>query len=172
MKRFIYLPVMIVTLLALIIPSSALAAGATQFSGVAFYSSPGQCSDPEGAGSSYSVVMTGALQGCHYSFIETATCSPGGGYNETGYEVFVGTYNGQAGTFETTYRFTAKWVNCDPSQEITGRCQHPLIDGSGTGVFEGMTGRLDMRDIVVPGVGGVAFPYRGHFYPVTAGPPG
>jgi hypothetical protein len=177
MNRFAYLSVMIVTVLALLLPSQALAAGATQFSGVAYYASPGQCTDPEGTDSDgnvydYAVVMTGDLQGCHYTFIDSWVCSPGGGYNETGHEVFVGQYNGQAGTFRTTYRFTAKLKGCNASGEINGRCQHPIVDGSGTGVFDDMTGRLDMRDIVEPGVGGVAFPYRGHLYPVNSNSPG
>ena len=161
MNRFVYLPVMIVVLFALLIPSSALAVGATQFSGVAFFAGPGECTDPEGAGANYAVVMTGDLQGCHYSFIETSVMSPSGAYNETGHEVFVGTYNGQPGTFRTTYRFTAKYTNSTDFIEIEGRCQHPIINGSGTGVFEGMTGRLDMRDNVIDGVP-VDFPYRGH----------
>ena len=161
MKRFVYLPVMVVVLLALIVPSSALAAGATQFSGVAFFAGPGDCTDPEGTGASYAVVMTGDLEGCHYSFIETSVMSPSGAYNETGHEVFVGSYNGQAGTFRTTYRFTAKYTNSTDFIEVEGRCQHPIIDGSGTGVFTGMTGRLDMRDNVIDGVA-VDFPYRGH----------
>jgi hypothetical protein len=172
MKRFAHLLVMIVTLLALIIPSSALAAGATQFSGVAYWPTNDECHDSQGEGYSYRVLMTGDLEGCHYTFVLNWTCSPGGGYNETGEEVFVGRYNGQPGTFKTTYRFTAKLGNCDATQEIAGRCQHPMVAGEGTGVFEGMTGRLDMRDIVVPGVGGVAFPYRGHLYPITASSPG
>ena len=161
MKRFVYIPVMIVVLLALIVPSSALAAGAMQFSGVGYLAAPGECTDPQGAGASYAVVMTGDLEGCHYSFIENATMSPSGAYNETGHEVFVGSYNGQPGTFMTTYRFTAKYTNSTDFIEVEGRCQHPLIDGSGTGVFAGMTGRLDMRDNVVDGVA-VDFPYRGH----------
>jgi hypothetical protein len=172
MKRFVYLPVMIVMLLALVMPSSALAMGATQFSGTAYWPAEGQCADSAGAGSDYAVHMTGDLEGCHYTFIETSICSPGGGYNETGHEVFVGTLDGQPGTFRTTYRFTAKLKDCSAAGEIAGRCQHPLVEGSGTGVFEGLTGRLDMRDIVEPGVGGVAFPYRGHLYPVSPGSSG
>ena len=161
MKRFVYLPVMVVMLLALIVPSSALAAGATQISGVGYLAQPGDCNDPQGTGASYAVVMTGDLVGCHYSFIESFTMSPSGAYNEMGHEVFVGSYNGQPGTFETTYRFTAKYTNSTDFIEVEGRCQHPLQAGSGTGVFAGMTGRLDMRDNVVAGVA-VDFPYRGH----------
>jgi hypothetical protein len=161
MKRFVYLPVMIVVLLALIVPTSAFAAGATQFSGVGYLDTTGACSDPEGVGASYAVRMTGDLEGCHYSFIETSSMSPSGAYNEVGHEVFVGWYNGQPGTFRTTYRFTAKYTNSTDFIEVEGRCQHPIIDGSGTGVFAGMTGRLDMRDNVVAGVP-VDFPYKGH----------
>ena len=43
--------------------------------------------------------------------------------------------------------------------EIFGRCQHPIVAGSGTGVFEGVTGRLDFKDDIAAG----NFPYRGHF---------
>jgi hypothetical protein len=162
--RFAYLS--IVMLLVLLMPSAALAAGATQFSGIAYWPSEGQCTGGAGLEDfSYVVVMTGDLQGCHYTFVDWSSCSPGGAYNETGHEVFVGTYKGQAGTFETTYRFTAKYNNCTDFQELQGRCQHPIVDGSGTGVFEGMTGRLDMRDNTVAGVA-LDFPYRGHLYPV------
>lgn len=68
--------------------------------------------------------------------------------------------SGNPGTFRTTYRFTAKLHDCDACQEINRRCLHPLVGGSGRSVFEGMTGRLDMLDIVVPRVEGEAFPCR------------
>lgn len=169
MKRFTFLSVTILTLLTLILPSTAFAQGAAQISGIAYWPSSGQCIDPEGVGSDYAVVMTGDLQGCHYTFVETAVCSPGGSYVETGHEIFVGQYNEESGTFRTTYRFTAKFNDCTNLIEIAGRCQHPIIEGSGTGVFEGMTGRLDLRDDVVAG----NFPYIGHLKQVTAtSPPG
>ena len=38
-----------------------------------------------------------------------------------------------------------------------GRCQHLVLEGSGTGVFGGVTGRLDFKDDVEAG----NFPYRG-----------
>jgi hypothetical protein len=134
--------------------------GATQISGIGFYAEPGQCDDPEGQGSSYVLTMTGDLEGCHYVFVETASCSAGGAYSETGTETFVGLYNGGPGTFKTTYLFTATYKDCaNLVGEIAGRCQHPLVAGSGEGVFEGVTGRLDMQDDVEAG----NFPYRGHF---------
>jgi hypothetical protein len=42
--------------------------------------------------------------------------------------------------------------------EIFGRCQHPLVAGTGSGVFAGATGRLDFKDEVETGI----FYYRGH----------
>ena len=68
--------------------------------------------------------------------------SPSGTYRETGTELFVGSTSEGAGTFETTYRFEAKYEDpTDPATEIFGRCQHPIVKGSGTGIFEGVTGR-------------------------------
>lgn len=139
---------------------SRFTAGATQISGIGFFAQPGECNDPEGQGSDYDLIMTGDLEGCHYVFIETARCSAGGAYTETGTETFVGLYNGAPGTFKTTYLFTATYKDCaNLVGEIAGRCQHPLIAGSGEGVFEGVTGRFDMKDDVETG----NFPYRGHF---------
>ena len=139
---------------------SRLTRGATQISGIGYYAGPSECNDPEGVGSTYDLTMTGDLEGCHYVFVETARCSAGGAYRETGTETFVGRYNGAPGTFETTYRFTAKYTDCaNLVGEIVGRCQHPITAGSGEGVFEGVTGRLDFKDDIEMG----NFPYRGHF---------
>ena len=139
---------------------SRLTAGATQISGIGYFAGPAECNDPQGEGSDYDLIMTGDLEGCHYVFVETATCSAGGAYNETGTETFVGLYNGAPGTFETTYRFTAKYTDCaNLVGEIVGRCQHPITAGSGEGVFQGVTGRLDFKDDIQMG----NFPYRGHF---------
>jgi hypothetical protein len=139
---------------------SRLTAGATQISGIGYFAGPTECNDPQGQGSDYDLIMTGDLEGCHYVFVETARCSAGGAYNETGTETFVGLYNGAPGTFETTYRFTAKYTDCaNLVGEIVGRCQHPITAGSGEGVFEGVTGRLDFKDDIEMG----NFPYRGHF---------
>ena len=134
--------------------------GATQFSGVGFFSEPGECEDVEGAGSDFSIRMTGDLEGCHYVYVESAVCTPGGTYRERGTETFVGEYNGASGTFRTTYLFTARFADCaNLVGEIVGRCQHPRVAGSGQGVFEGVTGRFDMKDDVDTG----RFHYRGHF---------
>jgi hypothetical protein len=51
---------------------------------------------------------------------------------------------------------TEKYEDCINFVEMVGRCQHPIIEASGTGVFEGLTGRLDIMDDVAAG----NFPYR------------
>jgi hypothetical protein len=147
-------------------PSPALAQGATQISGVAVFDDPldPACNDPEGAGpppADYALIMDGDgdLEGCLYTFVETTDCSPSGTYRETGTELFVGEYNGEVGTFRTTYKFEAKYEDCpNLVGEIFGRCQHPIVEGSGTGRFEGVSGRLDFKDEVETG----EFLYRGH----------
>src|SRR5215208_7718787 len=114
-------------------PSPALAEGATQISGDAFFPDPGECDDPpEGVVSDYAVVMTGDLEGCLYTDVKTAESSPSGTYRETGTELFVGSYSDGSGTFATTYRFEAK--------------------------FEDVSGQLFFKDEVESGT----FLYRGH----------
>lgn len=163
-RRFTISALTALTMMALIstvftAPSPTRAEGATQISGIGSYAASGQCTDPEGAGSDFALIMTGSFSGCHYVFIESSRCSQGGAYFETGTETFVGTYNGQSGTFGTTYVFTATYRDCtNLVGEIAGRCEHPIVDGSGTGVFDGVRGRFDMKDDVELG----NFPYRGH----------
>ena len=138
-------------------PSPALAGGATQISGVGFYADEQTCDDPEGVGADYALILTGDLEGCLYAFVETAKSSPSGTYRETGTEVFVASDG--SGTFETTYRFEAKYEDvANLAGEIFGRCQHPIVEGSGTGIFEGVSGRLFFKDEVETGL----FFYRGH----------
>jgi hypothetical protein len=152
---FTALTVMAIFSIALAVPSPAGAGGATQISGIAYSDAAGDCADPEGAGSDFAAVLTGDLEGCLYIFVESAKCSPSGAYQETGTETFVG----QDGTFRTNYRFEAKFQDCaNLAVEIHGRCQHPIIAGSGTGLFEGVTGRIDFKDDIEAG----NFPYRGH----------
>ena len=142
-------------------PSPALAGGATQISGVASFDDPavGECPDPpEGVASDYPpLVMTGGLDGCLYTDILTTESSPSGTYRETGTELFVASDG--VSTFETTYRFEAKYEDVDNlAGEIFGRCQHPIVEGSGTGDFEGVSGQLFFKDEVESGT----FLYRGH----------
>lgn len=115
---------------------------------------------PDGQDPTFVLRMEGDLEGCHYVFVETSTCTPSGTYKETGTELFVSKDGGS--TFRTTYRFTAKYEDCpNLAEEIFGRCQHPIIAGSGTGDFEGVTGRLDFKDDLSDPVN-PEFPFRGH----------
>ena len=159
MKRAIVIALSVILALILAAPA-ALAGGATQISGVAFYADDARvhvtCDDPQGERADYvPLVMTGDLEeGCLYTFIETSASSPSGTYRETGTEIFVSADG--SSTFRTTYRFEGKYE--DPATEIFGRCQHPIVEGSGTGIYEGVSGTLLFKDDIEAG----NFPYRGH----------
>ena len=105
--------------------------------------------------------MTGSLEGCWYTKVVTSKETPSGVYLESGEEVFVGSLDGgPVGTFATTYKFESKWdPDVSSGVELHGRCQHPIVEGSGTGGFEGATGRLDFKDIIGDPV---TYIYRGH----------
>ena len=133
--------------------------GATQISGVGSFDATDGCNSA-GQDASFALTMTGDFEGCLYVFVDEYDCSPSGTYREEGREYFVGTYKGQPGTFLTTYKFEAKYEECDGGPlgaEIFGRCQHPIVEGSGTGVFNGVTGQLNFKDDIEAG----NFPYRG-----------
>ncbi|MFL5862079.1 MAG: hypothetical protein ACJ780_15090 [Solirubrobacteraceae bacterium] len=117
------------------------------------------CPDAPSAYDSFPpLVMAGSLDGCWYTHIETALITPGGVYHESGTELFVGQLDGgPTGTFTTTYKFEAK-LNADGA-EVRGRCQHPIVSGSGTGGFAGATGRVDFKDIIGDPI---TYVYRGH----------
>ena len=136
--------------------------GETQISGVGFYAEAGECNAAI-QGVAYVVKMTGDIAGCLYVFVDEFDCSPSGTYREKGREYFVGTYKGESGTFWTNYQFESKYEHCAANgaalgAEIFGRCQHPIVAGSGKGVFKSVTGRLDFQDDIVAG----NFPFRGH----------
>jgi hypothetical protein len=140
-------------------PSPAFAGGATQISGDARFDEAEAPVCAPVIGYDYALVMTGDLEGCLYTDVKTAKSSPSGTYRETGTELFVGSYLDESGTFETTYRFEAKYEDvANLSGEIFGRCQHPIVEGSGTGIFEGVSGQLFFKDEVESGT----FFYRGH----------
>ncbi len=163
MKKRASLLVVVLSVVALISvvltgSSHAEGGGATQISGIGDWPEVGECTPlPEGA--HYAIRLAGDLEGCLYATVEGSECSPSGAYQEWGTETFVGSYNGEDGTFDTTYQFTAKYDDCTTLEtELFGRCQHPIVEGSGTGVFQDVTGRLDLKDdMEIP-----SFPYRGH----------
>jgi hypothetical protein len=142
-------------------PSPERPGGATQISGGAYFDDPagGKCAPPpEGVVSDYPpLVMTGGLDGCLSTDILTQESSPSGTYRETGTEFFVSSDG--TSTFATTYRFEAKYEDvANLAGEIFGRCQHPIVEGSGTGDFEGVSGILFFKDDVATG----EYFYRGH----------
>lgn len=151
-------------------PIPVLANGATQISGIGYFPGDARGSgracddfpdDPVDGVIGYLVLdMTGDLDGCLYTYILTSVCAPSGAYNETGIDIFVAADGNSS--FQTTYRFTGKYVDCNASPEalveIFGRCQHPITPGLGTGIYEDVTGRVDFKD----DVDAVEFPYRGH----------
>jgi hypothetical protein len=137
--------------------------GAKQISGISLFDAADVC-DFASEDATYALTMTGDLEGCWYIFVDDFECSPSGTYREIGRELFVGTYKGESGSFETTYKFQAKYEGCNEDgsyvgAEILGRCEHPIVQGSGTGVFEGVTGRLLIKDDIEAG----NYPYTGHF---------
>ena len=153
----------VVSLLAsllLALPAPAHAAK-HQLTGTAVLQPPDQrtpCPESSAYDSYRPIVMSGSLDGCWYTHIETALITPGGVYHESGTELFVGQLDGgPTGTFTTTYKFEAK-LNADGA-EVRGRCQHPIVSGSGTGGFAGATGRVDFKDVIGDPI---TYVYRGH----------
>ena len=89
--------------LTLTTPASA---AMDQISGVGVFDTENQCNDAvESDFSDWTMVLTGDLDGCWYTNVETARTTPSGVYLETGEEIFVGSLNGgPVGTFTTTYK--------------------------------------------------------------------
>jgi hypothetical protein len=156
MRRQFMLAVAASLLALLAMPANA---GTTQISGSGVFNTG--CQPPEGnppvdPGDYPPIELTGSLHGCWYTYVSSAKFNRSGTYQETGTEIFVGCFNGTCGTFETTYTFTAKYVDETFAEEIHGRCHHPIA--SGTGGFAGATGVVNFKDDVV----NFKFDYRGH----------
>jgi hypothetical protein len=122
----------------------------------------GQCPAPPAGFADFKdfapLLLVGSLDGCWYTNIDSSKTTPSGVYLEQGREVFVGSLDGgPVGTFTTTYRFEGKFA--PDESEIHGRCQHPIVAGSGTGGFAGVSGRIFFKDIVGDPV---VYMYRGH----------
>ena len=138
--------------------SAAPAAKNVHFSGVGIPGGPGDygcTANPDGV-PTYVILMTGDLEGCIYGYELSYKELPNGIFQTRDHEYFFGTFNGKSGSWEMDEHFTSKW-NADGSQKY-GRCQHPIIKGTGTGDFTGVTGRVDFKDDVDLGVAN----YRGH----------
>lgn len=135
--------------------------GTNQVRGVADFT------DPTCPGLNLEPSATGwSLDGClRITGFDREKFNVSGTYQEEGTERFDGDlyvdgeYAG-TGSFETSYQFRGKFEEIGEfDTEIFGRCQHPIVDGSG--VFAGVEGRLDFKD-VLDGPDAPYFPYRGH----------
>ena len=147
--------------------ASASADGNNRISGIAYFDDTGICNDEvydaDGDSPDFAMWFEGDLVGCQYVFVDSWSCTPSNVYHESGTETYVidGPYG--EGTFQTTYIFRSKFTACTPEgfpdgSEIRGFCQHPIVAGSGTGDYEGVTGRLHLQDDVAAG----NFPYTGN----------
>ena len=149
--------------LALMLVNPMASEAANQLSGDAYYDAV-QCPAPPADYGDFTyydgLVLTGSLEGCLYTEVISSKETPGGVYLESGEEVFVGSLDdGPVGTFATTYKFESKF-DPDSGVQLHGRCQHPIVEGSGTGGFEGAKGQLNFKDIIGPLV--TTYDYRGH----------
>ena len=149
--------------MGLVAPANAV--GATQISGVGVYddAAGSECGPrPAPFDDTPGLILTGSLEGCLFTDVLTETDhgTPSGIYLQTGRELIVASMNGgPVERFTTTYKFESKWSpDVSTGVEVKGRCQHPIVKGSGTGSFAGATGRLDFKDEVSTGL----FFYRGH----------
>jgi len=144
---------------ALMMTSPVYAGGAPNIFGIGSFDT-GTCTLESG----YDFVhkLRGSLKGCFNVKVESSRCTPGGIYQEKGINKFVGMYDGGTGTFEARYHFMGKFKDCNEFDfEFFGHCEHPIIKGGGTGVFEDVTGWLHFRDNVEDGMV-VNFPYQGY----------
>lgn len=132
--------------------------GAVQFDGVA--RGTNECAGQPGIVALD--MYEGNLIGCLINTgFDEPKLTPSGVYLERGTETFVGCLfeDGEklgCGSFDTTYLFSGKFPP-DGEQQF-GRCQHPIVEGTGTGDFVGATGRIDFKDDLDAGL----FNFRGH----------
>ena len=140
----------------LFVPPAGASNGYTQISGLGEFPDGACTEDPQGP-PDYIIALSGDLDGCVYGYVESFRFHEGGGtYQESALEIFIGSWGELEGSFQMQEFFTAKFTE-DFTQEF-GRCQHPIIKGSGTGDFVGIEGRLDFKDDIEAGNA----PYRGH----------
>jgi hypothetical protein len=153
-------PTAALTALVFAILAMPSTAGTTQVSGVGVFNDgcqPPVGSPPVNLGDYPPIAMSGSLVGCWYTYVSASRLNPSGTYIEQGTELFVGCLDGTScGTFETVYTFTGKYTDETFAEEIHGRCEHAVVDG--TGDFAGVKGSIKFKDDVV----NLKFDWRGH----------
>lgn len=155
-KSLLALAVLAVAATAMLaLSGTASGAGAIQVSGLGNFgvAGEGNCTDLGLlAGADYLIDLSGDLNGCVYGYITAYKLVDGPGiYKETADETFKGCYGATCGTFDMVENFHTKF-------DVVGFCKHPIVKGSGTDGFAGVTGRLDFRDDLVA----LNAPYTGH----------
>ena len=154
-KSLIALVALAVTTAAMLALSGpASGAGVTQVSGLGTFPDPGEgyCTEVVARDADYWINLEGDLEGCVYGFVAEAKFVEGAGVSKiTGYEIFVGCWEEMCGRFDMDGSIHSK-------DGAFGFCVHPIVTGSGTDDFAGITGRLDFRDDLVADNA----PYTGH----------
>lgn len=111
----------------------------------------------------FASLLTGSLEGCLATFVQSANCHVGNGFDystEIGREEFDGTLDGKKLTFGTVYTFNAVWPtgSCPEPKveaEIAGGCTHWVSGANVSGVIR-------FYDVIpVVGKGATNFFYEG-----------
>lgn len=109
------------------------------------------CDDAGYESVDYTIALSGDLTGCIYGVILSESFNEKNGrYTSNDHETFVGSLGALSGTWEMDETFSAVF-DLETGAQLSGGCKHPIIDGSGTGDFEGVDGRLKFIDDVDAG---------------------
>lgn len=154
--------ILVLTMVAMVVGLLAVPAhaGSTRVGGTAVLVQPGDapCDDTDHLGADYAIALQGDLDGCIYGTVTFISFNETSGiYLERADETFVGSWGGTTGSFGLTENFTGKFDTVT-FEQFHGRCQHPIVEGSGTDGFDGVRGRLDFKDDVDTGT----LDYRGN----------
>jgi len=123
-------------------------------------------------GSDYAILLTGNLEGCLSTWVQSFKCRELADYDfysEAGREVFIGSLRGKQGRFATDYTFDAAYAKgfCktfNAGLEVGGGCIHTITRGSG--VFRNAEGVITFIDVIAGVTGN---PVTGEFTAGTGG---
>jgi len=165
-RTFMAIATSFALVIALLTPNPAGAAEErTVISGTAEFS---ECNNGKGAGA---LMFSGDLEGCLTFYPKDYTCTEMNGfalYEESGSEIFIGSYEGVRGKFRTRYTLAATYLadSCDAiddavlnggdfpwDRQVTGGCDHKILGRKGA--FAGKRGNFNIFDVIPePGVSG------------------
>ncbi len=96
----------------------------------------------------YVILMTGDIEGCIYGItLSDQYEEESGEYQSRDHETFIGTLDGLSGSWEMDEAYWAVF-DTETGDQLSGRCEHPIIEGSGTGDFATADGELRFVDNV------------------------